>query len=468
VDLDGTLLRTDSLVECFVAFLRQRPWDLWRVPGWLAEGKAAFKRHLAGKASVDVDLLPVCDELVDWLRGEAAAGRKLILATGADESIGRRVAARFGFFQDVLASDGRTNLTGSRKARLLVERYGARGFDYAGNSTTDLAVWREAHSRVVVTDSTSLQRRVRALDGGEVRAFAGGGGGLKALIRGLRVHQWAKNILLLVPVLAGHKLGDPAVLMKAVLGVIAFSLCASSVYVANDLCDVESDRRHRTKRTRPLASGAWPLWLGLILAPLLALMGLACGWIVGPAFLGVLGLYLGASSAYTWGLKRLLLIDVFLLAGLYSVRIVAGHVATGIPYSSWLMALSLFLFLSLALMKRYIELARLEASGPQQAAGRDYRASDAPGVFALGAASGYLAVLVLALYVNGEEVRLLYHRPILLLLICPLLLYWVSRIWLLAARREVDDDPVAFALKDRASYIVGALALAVVWLAKVW
>jgi 4-hydroxybenzoate polyprenyltransferase len=466
VDMDGTLLRTDSLVECFVALLRRRPWRLLQIPFWLLRGRAFLKRQMAEHAPVDVDLFPFHEELLEFLQGEARSGRHLILATGADESIGRRVAAHFGIFVEVLGSDGLTNLTGRRKAALLVERYGRGGFDYAGNSNTDLAVWREAAGQIVVSRSAQLGHRVRQL-GGAVTIFRASESFIRAFFRALRIHQWVKNVLIFIPVLAGHRLKDPAVVVQTLLAMAAFSLCASGIYVANDLHDIESDRRHPTKRRRPFASGHLSLQIGLALAPLLAAAGLLVGLACPPQFLIYLGIYLVAASAYSWALKRVVLLDVFVLAGLYTLRILAGHGATGIPYSSWLLGFSMFVFLSLALLKRYIELRRLASHGTERAAGRDYQAADAPGIYSLGATSGYLAVLVLALYINSEDVRLLYRQPLLLLFICPLLLYWVSRIWVLAARRQIDDDPVLFALKDKVSYLVGGIALLFVWLATV-
>ena len=466
VDMDGTLLRTDSLVECCAALLRRSPWKIIQVPFWLLRGRAFLKRQLASQAPVDVDGLPCHDELLDYLRNEANAGRRIILATGADASIGEQVAARFGIFHEVLASDGTLNLTGKRKAALLVERYGRGGFDYAGNSNADLAVWREARGRIVVSSSSGLERRVREL-GGALTTFKGSGNIASGVFRALRMHQWAKNALLFVPVLAGHRLTDRSILFQVFFAVVAFCLCASSVYVANDLHDLESDRDHPLKRFRPFASGQVPLIIGFGLVPMLAFAGLLCGIACPPQFLVYLGLYLFISTAYSWALKQVVLLDVFVLAGLYTLRILAGHGATGIPYSSWLLGFSMFLFLSLALLKRYIELRRLASQGTERASGRDYQAGDAPGIYSLGAASGYLAILVLALYINSEDVRLLYRQPLLLLFICPLLLYWVSRIWVLAARGQIDDDPVLFALKDKVSYLVGGIACFFVWLATV-
>ncbi len=464
VDLDGTLLTTDTAQEQLLAFLKQHFWQVWRLPLWLLKGRAFCKRQLAQRVQLDVAALPRSDAFVDHLRAQHAAGRRIVLATGADQRTAAAVAGHFGFFAEVLASDGQTNLIGQRKCELLLGRFGQGGFDYAGNSSVDLPIWRAARERLVVNASPALEQRV-ARQGGAWRAFGTRRGFLSTLGRLLRLHQWAKNILVLVPVITAHEWFQPGVVWQALLGLLAFCLCSSSVYVANDLQDLEADRRHRTKRARPLAAGRCSIACGLVLAPLLALLGLACAHFLPWLFLGYLVLYCLASLAYSSVFKRLVLLDVLVLTGLYTLRILAGHGATGIPYSGWLLGFSMFLFLSLALMKRYIELRRLHPEAAEPIRGRDYQAADLPGVLSLGTASGYLAVLVLALYINSEQVRLLYRRPLLLLLICPLLLYWVSRAWLLAGRDQVEDDPVVFALRDKSTYMVGALAAVVIWLA---
>ena len=285
--------------------------------------------------------------------------------------------------------------------------------------------------------------------------------------RALRLHQWAKNLLVFIPVIAGHKLGDLPVLTRALLGVVAFCFCASSVYVINDLLDLESDRAHPTKRKRPFAAGQLSVAQGLFAAALLTMASVACGLFLPSMFLVYLAVYYLVSILYSGLIKKMMLLDVFALAGLYTIRILAGQGATGIKYSSWLLGFSMFLFLSLALLKRYIELHRVNLAGRTSAAGRGYYTSDLPMLLSLGPLSGWLAVLVLSLYINSEDVRLLYHHPVRLLLVCPLLLYWISRTWLLATRDTLHDDPVVFALKDWVSYVVGGLTIFFIWFASV-
>jgi 4-hydroxybenzoate polyprenyltransferase len=297
--------------------------------------------------------------------------------------------------------------------------------------------------------------------------FGSSPGMLATWSRALRVHQWPKNLLVLVPMIAGHKLNDPVVLSNSLLAVAGFCSCASGVYVINDLEDLEVDRSHATKCRRPFASGRLSPLQGIGAACLLFTLSIVCGLFLPPMFLGYLGIYFLTAVFYSAWLKKVMLLDVFALAGLYSLRILAGHGATGIRYSSWLLGFSMFLFLSLALVKRYVELHRANLAGRSAVSGRDYAISDLPMLISLGPLSGWLAALVLSLYIGSEDVRLVYPHPLRLLFICPLLLYWISRVWLLAARDSLNEDPVVFALKDRTSYIVGAMAALFVWLASI-
>ncbi len=466
VDLDGTLVSTDTLQENLLVFLKRHFWQAWRLPGWLLEGKARFKQRLAASVKLEVDGLPVRGEFVEFLRAEQARGRRLLLATAADEQIARQVAARFPFFSEVLASDGQVNLGGATKLAKLVEKFGEKGFDYAGNARVDLPIWRAADGSIVVQASRAVQRKAQD-EARVVGVFGERTGWFERLQRVLRLHQWPKNILLIVPAITGHKLGDGLILERLGLGVVTFCLCASSVYVLNDLHDLESDRLHRTKCSRPFAAGQFSILGGLVLAPLLlALAFLGAVWLA-PAFGCYLALYFAMSTAYSWALKKVVLLDVFVLAGLYTLRILAGHGATGIGYSNWLLGFSVFTFLSLALLKRYIELHRSPAVESASLAGRGYQGRDLQVVLTMGLTSGYLSALVLALYINSKEVVELYRKPMVLLFICPLLLYWVSRAWLLATRDRIDDDPVVFALKDWTSYVIGALVALFIWLASV-
>jgi 4-hydroxybenzoate polyprenyltransferase len=452
VDLDGTLLRSDLLLESLLALLRQRPLMLFLLPFWLLRGKARFKAEIARRASVVMTDLP-WDERVRELIHAAAGRRPLLLCTASDAKLANAAAAHIGQFDEVLSSDGVRNLSGRAKAAALVERFGERGFDYAGNARVDLHVWRVAREAIVVNAPASLARAAARCTR-VAQHLPARSAGIGAWLRALRVHQWLKNVLVFVPLLASHRFFEPMAAGQAALAFAAFCLCASGVYLLNDLLDLPSDRQHPRKRARPFAAGTLPLLHGLIATPLLSLAALMLALLVSPLFVAVMATYLLLTVAYSIRLKRLVMMDVMVLAGLYTMRIVAGTVAIDAALSFWLLAFSMFLFLSLAMLKRYTELLMLRAQGNANTAGRGYRVADLPLVQALGTASGFLAVLVLALYINSPASEVLYRRPQLLWLLCPVLLYWVGRAWMIAHRGLMRDDPVVFAATDRASQVL--------------
>lgn len=454
VDLDGTLIRTDMLHESALKLLREHPLQTLRIPFWLRSGKAVLKARLAERTHLDPGTLPYDGALLDWLRMQRAAGRKLVLCTASDQQIARQIASHLGIFDEVIASDGHDNIAGERKAAMLVERYGEKGFDYAGNSSTDLAVWKRARQAIVVNGSPGLADRAAA-QGNVADVFPAPRQGFSAWRRVLRIHQWLKNTLLFVPLLAAHDVANFDAWGVLFLAFIAFSLCASSVYIANDLLDLDSDRRHPRKRTRPFAAGLVPAWKGVLLAPVLLLASLILGWQVGTSFLSWLLLYFSLTCVYSWRLKRLLLIDCLTLAMLYTLRIVAGAAAIDLTLSFWLLAFSIFLFLSLAFVKRYAEL-RLHRRGKGALHGRGYHHDDAPIVQMMGIVAGYAAVLVLALYVNSDAIIAQYEHPKLIWGAVPVVLFWVSWVWMRAHRGEMHDDPLVFAVKDRTSLAAGA------------
>lgn len=467
VDLDGTLLKTDLLWESLVKLLKKNPIWLFCVPAWWARGRACLKQQLAARVTVDPATLPVNEKFLAYLRGQKESGRKLVLATASDIKMAQPVADCFGLFDEVLASDGKTNLRSAAKLEALMEKFGARGFDYAGNSTANFAVWRGAREAVVVNASPAVERKAAAC--ANVRkVFAPDSSALVAFIRSLRLHQWVKNLIIFVPALAGHQLGDAALLQNAVWAFAAFCLCASGVYVANDLMDLEANRQHPEKRSRPFAAGDLPLPVGLICAPLLLAAGILVAAHLSWLFVEVVVAYVLLTTIYSWWIKRVALLDVFFLAGLYTMRLVAGSAATGVVISSWLLMFSMCIFLSLALVKRFVELDDLMGldAGKSVAVGRGYVARHTKLIAWLGTGSGWLAALVLALYVNqSKQVVVLYQHPALLLLGCPLVLFWISRVWRLARRGTMHGDPVVFALKDWVSYLLGALTLLAMWLA---
>ena len=465
VDLDGTLVLTDILLESLLVLVKQRPWDLFRVPAWLFKGKVDFKSELARRVDLPVGLLPYQADFVDYLRRQKEAGRRLILITGADGKIARQIAQYFDLFDDVLAIHEGGNLRGSTKLQVLRERYGDRGFDYAGNDRSDLKIWPYARQALVVHAQAHIKSAAR--DAARVtQVFGERPACLRALARAVRIHQWSKNLLLFVPLIMSHRFGELGLVKNAGIGFFAFSLCAAGVYLFNDLLDLAADRSHPGKRLRPFAAGELSLLTGLVAVPLLLAAAVVLSLTLPPLFSVLLTLYALSSFLYSITLKALPIIDVLVLSGLYTLRLIAGGAATSIRMSFWLLAFAMFIFFSLAIIKRYSELASLNNTGKsEKISGRGYWPRDLETLCVLGSCSGYVSVLVMALYINSRQVTILYSHPSILWAICPLILYWISRVWLLAGRGEMHEDPILFALHDVTSLVVGALALIVVLLA---
>lgn len=459
VDLDGTLIRSDTLYESLWKLISRNPLHVFMIPLWLARGRAALKRQIAGRVAIDVAALPYRADLLNYLRAQRAAGRRLVLATASDRMIAEQVAAHLDLFDEVLASDGKTNLKGSHKAAALASRFGDRGYSYAGDGRADLPVWKLAATALVIGDDGRLADRVRETTPVEKTLSSGSSAGWP-FVRALRLHQWVKNILIFVPLVAAHRVADPVALWQTTLAFLSFGLTASAGYLLNDLVDVEVDRHHPTKKYRPFASGALDFRAGFLGAPALLIAGAGISLLLPAAFTIALLGYFTATQFYSFYLKRIVLADVFMLAMLYTARIIAGAIAITVPTSQWLLAFSIFLFLSMAFVKRYSELNALKLEEKDLAAGRGYRVIDFELLSSFGAASGYIAVLVFALYINSPEVGVLYRAPEYLWLFCLVLLYWISRVWIIAHRGGMHDDPIIFALKDRVSYAVGAAGVA--------
>ena len=461
VDLDGTLIKSDTLYESAAALLTSSPLRLVAVSASLAGGKAKLKARMAEAVQLDPAALPYTDDLLAFLHEHKAAGRTLILVTAADIRIARAVADHVGLFDEVLASDGTLNLRGKHKVAALVARFGAKGFDNVGNDATDVAVWRECRTAYVANASRSV--RANAAKVAAVGAEFGGRKPLpKAVAKALRVHQWVKNVLVFVPLVAAHRYGELEPLLAVLLYFVAFSLTASSLYVLNDLFDLAADRKHPTKRKRPFAAGDLPVSWGMVGGPLLLAVGLAIGFAVSLAAGIVLAFYAALTLTYSAVLKRLALIDVFVLAAFYMIRIVGGGAAAGVVASEWLLGFSWFFFLSLGFLKRVTELMRVRDKHGEDGHARGYRVRDLDMLSRFGVASGFASALVLALYVRSPMGVAVYAVPEALWASVPLLLLWVCRLWLHTERGRMHDDPIVFALKDRASWaILGLLAVTV-------
>jgi 4-hydroxybenzoate polyprenyltransferase/phosphoserine phosphatase len=469
VDLDGTVLRTDLLVESASQFALRRPWRTPAMLRWLAEGRAILKEQLAANTMLDLETMPIRDDVVRWITEERANGRTVVLATASHKRLAAPLADRLGLFDEVIATDGDTNLKSTAKRDALVARYGHRGFDYAGDSTADLAVWGAAANAYVVSDSASLIARVQRLTNLAGQFPAGTQSQIFAAIQAMRPHQWVKNVLIAVPLLSAHLISDAQRLIAVALAFVVFGMIASSVYVLNDLVDVQDDRRHPRKRLRPVASGALSMPLAWALWPALLFGGFSLAALtLPPLFLASLGAYFALTVAYSLSFKQSAIVDVITLAALYTLRIVAGAAAISIALSFWLLAFSMFLFLSLACIKRFSELkAALDSGRADRIPGRGYFPSDLNIIAVLGGSAGCIAVLVLALYIQDSHTAELYSRPEAIWLVCPLLLYWISRAWLFAHRGWMHDDPIVFALKDKMSWAIGALVATAFVLAKI-
>ena len=461
VDLDGTLVKTDLLWEGIFLLIRENPRALLCLPFWLWKGIPELKHEIALRTLPDLDLLPYRGEVLALIHEARAEGRPIVLVSAAHESLAARVAQHLRCFDEVIATRGSLNLKGEHKRIALEQRFGRKQFDYVGDARADLPVWAAARRGFVVTNNRRLFRRVQAVT--SVTEIKTGTSGLRARARAMRLHQWSKNILVFVPIIMAHEIVDPRVLANGAIAFLAFSLVSSSVYLVNDLLDLQADRAHKIKRARPLAAGDVSGAEGFILASLLLVLGLMLTIVAGVPFLGAMLLgYFAMSFAYSCFFKRIAIMDVLVLAGFYTLRIFAGSAATNIRISVWLLAFSMFFFFSLALVKRYSELID---DDPGMTRSRGYFPGDRPQIATFGVASGFVSVLVLVLYVMNPEVTVLYRHPSVLLFICPLLLYWISRIWMLTTRGMMHDDPIIFALHDRLSYFVGLLAGLSIYLA---
>ncbi|VTU24755.1 UbiA family prenyltransferase [Variovorax sp. PBL-E5] len=462
VDLDGTLIASDLLIESALVLVKQRPLAIFDLLGWILQGKATLKTRIAQEVELDVAHLPYDHEVLALIARARSEGRKVVLATASHRKYADAVAAHLRVFDAVLATDSQRNRSGLAKLEAI--QADADGpFCYAGNSAADLPIWQAAESAIVVTASPALVRRAaaRARVDAVVRPA---GMGIAAVLRAMRLHQWVKNLLVFMPAVPlAAQLGWPAV-WTLLLAFFCFGLCASSVYLLNDLLDIDADRQHPTKSRRPIPSGAMPLAWAVMLTPilLLAAFGLAA-WRLPWLFAVVLVFYWALTMAYSVRLKRITVVDVLLLAGLYTMRILAGAAVIGVIPSFWILAFSMFLFFSLASAKRYIELADAQRRQKMSMAGRGYNVADIPVVLTQGIAAGQIAVMVFALYIQDPVATQHFRMPYFLWGVAPLLLYWISRLWMKALRAKVHDDPLVFAVKDRQSQVIGTVCAGLIW-----
>ena len=458
VDLDGTLVHSDMLLESFIRLLRQKFLYIFFIPFWLLKGKSCLKHEIAAKVSIDYGCLPYNRKLIAYLEKEKKKGRSIVLVTASDKIIAEAVAAHLNLFDEVLASTERLNLKGKQKAAVLLEKYAEKGFDYIGNEAVDIHIWKHAATAISVNHGRGLRQilsecdKVEYLETDTEKSF------FRSSLRALRPHQWAKNILVFVPLLLAHSYFDQSRVLSTLLAFVSFCLCASAVYIFNDLMDLDADRRHPEKKNRPFAAGDLSILSGLVLSALLLLLSAFLAFNISSGYTLVFAIYFLTTTAYSLGLKSVALLDVFILAGLYTLRVLAGTFSADVELSFWLLAFSLFIFFSLAMLKRYSELYNLEQREKKKMVVRGYSTDDKDILALLGVASGYISVLVLALYITTPEHMVEYRNPEFLWIVFPALLYWISRVWLLACRGQMNEDPVLFSLRDVPSYFIVLIA----------
>lgn len=464
VDLDGTLTPTDTLMESVVRLLKQSFLHILLLPLWLLKGRAAFKCQVAARVNLAGSNLPYNMELLAYLQAEKQRGRKVYLATAAHDSIARNVAGHLKLFDGVLSTGGGQNLKGSAKLAAIRQQLGTQ-FVYAGDSRADVPVWNGAKAAIFVGVSPAVVKLVDPQVPVD-RVFHHPQAGFKTWLKALRVHQWAKNLLLFVPLLTAYSFLDSGSVGKALLAFFAFSFCASATYLMNDLWDLDNDRAHPRKRMRPFASGQIPILDGLAGAAVAMALGFVLAATVTLPFLLILACYVVLTASYSWALKEYVLVDVIMLAVLYTLRIFAGAIAIHVTISSWLLAFSVFIFLSLALVKRCSELVALADAGGTKTTGRDYRVSDLVILWPMGMGAALSAVVVFGLFISAPDTQARYATPVLLWLVALALVYWLSRIWIKTSRGELHDDPIVYAFSDGASRAVVVFMLVVMLMAR--
>jgi 4-hydroxybenzoate polyprenyltransferase len=465
VDLDGTLIASDTLLESILLYLKSRPFCFFLLFGWLLKGKSFFKDQLAQRVCPEPTTLPYRQEVLEYIGKARASGKPVILATAAHHRIATSVAEHLGLFSAVLASDAGINLSGQRKLNAVLAETGEKPFAYIGDAAVDIPLWKAADTAVLIESSAELSKCLKGHPRVAILRSEQREGKLRTWIKTLRLHQWAKNLLVFLPAIMAHRIMEPAIVLHLCLAFLSLSLTASSVYLLNDLLDLEDDRQHSKKKYRPLASGTFSIKKAFFLIPIFLIISYSVALLLLPMpFLFSLVIYLLLTSLYSFILKQKIIIDIILLATLYTFRVIVGAIAVNILVSSWLLAFSMFFFLSLALMKRYSELLMMHESLDQMP-GRGYLKLDAETIMISGITSGQLSLLVFSLFMNAEHMQYLYGQPKLLWFVIPVLFYWLTRMWMISHRGDMIEDPIVFTIKDPPSWIVLAIIVLIITVA---
>jgi 4-hydroxybenzoate polyprenyltransferase len=466
VDCDGTLIKTDILFESALKYIGTNPCKVFLILYWLLQGKTVLKNQLASRVKINVSSLPYHSGVMEYIRQEKETGRPIILVTASHQDYAVEIASYLNVFDEVYGTTQSVNLKGTQKAGFLTDKFGKNGFDYIGDSKADLPVWEMSRKAIIAGKGSSLQARVKSTHAEVVLISETTGKGLRKYTKLIRVHQWAKNLIIFIPLLTSHSYQN---FSQGILAFFAFSFIASTTYIINDLVDLENDRLHHSKKIRPIAAGSISIPYSIMLAFSLLLAGIGLLYSIHNILFALLTIgYLGLTLVYSFYLKKVLLVDTIVLSLLYCIRLFAGHLAMNVPLSFWLLSFSIFFFFSLALAKRFMEIKYSVDFGIKgRIKGRGYQENDLLPIGVLGVSSGMLSIAIFSIYLQSERVMSLYNTPMLLILLVPLFLYWVSRVWILAYRGILNEDPVVFALKDKTSYLIFGVILLVIVAASV-
>jgi 4-hydroxybenzoate polyprenyltransferase/phosphoserine phosphatase len=459
VDLDGTFIKSDMLYESLLVALKNNPFVILMSLIWLLKGRAFLKSKLSERVDLNIALLPLNPNLYQFLCEQKKKGRRIILATASHEKHAESICAHYDLFDGHVSSTKEINLKGQAKLdRILAE---SPHFAYAGNSSEDFILFNVSQESYLVNPTSKAMRLAQQT--AVTATFDQSSSSLKVWAKQLRIHQWLKNLLILVPLLVSGAFTHIDALILTLIGFVSFSFLASATYIVNDLLDLDSDRNHLRKRFRPLAAGNLSIFSGMLCSLTLFILALVLACFVAGYFIWVLLAYLILTLLYSFKIKQYIGLDVMVLASLYTIRIMAGAAIIAVPVSFWLLSFSMFIFLSLALIKRCAELKAFVKQNKTQASGRDYNTLDYDVLMNIGTSSAMLSVLMFCFYINSNVLSDQYQSPTLLWLVLPALCYWLMRMWIKTHRGEMHDDPIVYSLRDKGSLVtigfMGVVAL---------